>query len=114
MTTDLVSNATSANDTATKYGLSTKEWERLGESLMSSVADQFVADGIINPKGKSKQQLALEAMKIARKTNGSSRYGFACGGHTMMKISWRWLKDSAPKVDIASLVFSTRHGLNTE
>ena len=54
-------------DSSAKYGLSASEWEKLGESLMASLADQFIADGVINSKGKTKRVLALETMRIARK-----------------------------------------------
>ncbi|MEJ0088559.1 MAG: hypothetical protein WDM80_02175 [Limisphaerales bacterium] len=67
MKTDSASDKSTSVESGYKYGLSAKEWERLGESLMSSLADQFIADGIINPRGKSQNKLALETIKIVRK-----------------------------------------------
>ena len=57
-----------ANESEMIYGLRTqKEWEELGLSIISDWADQLVADGEINPKGKSKLRLAKEAFKKIEK-----------------------------------------------
>jgi hypothetical protein len=67
MTTNSTPVTVTDNDAGTKYGLSANEWKRLGEGLASCIADQFIADGDIRPKGKSTRQVALQALKLMRK-----------------------------------------------